>query len=60
VQGEVLSEKVVWQMLRPYATAASVPGVAPHDCRRTAAKLCRAPKPDRGPTSGIPRPPTSA
>jgi integrase len=42
VQGEVLSEKVVWQMLRPYAEAAGVPGIAPHDCRRTAAKLCRA------------------
>jgi site-specific recombinase XerD len=42
VQGEVLSEKVVWQMLRPYAAAAGVPGIAPHDCRRTAAKLCRA------------------
>jgi site-specific recombinase XerD len=42
VQGEALSEKVVWQMLRPYATAAGVPGIAPHDCRRTAAKLCRA------------------
>jgi integrase len=42
VQGTVLSEKVVWQMLRPYAVAAGVPGIAPHDCRRTAAKLCRA------------------
>ena len=42
VQGDVLSEKVVWQMLRPYAVAAGVPGIAPHDCRRTAAKLCRA------------------
>jgi site-specific recombinase XerD len=42
VQGEALSEKVVWQMLRPYAAAAGVPGIAPHDCRRTAAKLCRA------------------
>jgi integrase len=42
VQGKVLSEKVVWQMLRPYAAAAGVPGIAPHDCRRTAAKLCRA------------------
>jgi site-specific recombinase XerD len=41
VAGEVLSEKVVWQMLRPYAAAAGVPGIAPHDCRRTAAKLCR-------------------
>jgi integrase len=42
VQGEVLSEKVVWQMLRPYASTAGIPGIAPHDCRRTAAKLCRA------------------
>ena len=42
VQGEALSEKVVWQMLRPYATAAGVPGIAPHDARRTCAKLCRA------------------
>ena len=37
-----MSEKVVWQLLQPYATAAGVPGIAPHDCRRTCAKLCRA------------------
>ena len=37
-----MSEKVVWQLLQPYATAAAVPGIAPHDCRRTCAKLCRA------------------
>src|SRR5580698_2316091 len=42
VTGERLGEKVVWQMLRQYATAAGVPGIAPHDCRRTCAKLCRA------------------
>jgi integrase len=42
VPGPGLSENVVWQMLRPYAAAAGVPGIAPHDCRRTAAKLCRA------------------
>ena len=42
VQGDVLSEKVIWQMLKPYAKAAGVAGIAPHDCRRTAAKLCRA------------------
>src|ERR1017187_9806757 len=41
-QGEVLSEKVVWQMLRPYAKAAGVPGIAPHDARRSCAKFCRA------------------
>ena len=37
-----LSEKVVWQHIRPYAIAAGVPGIAPHDCRRTCAKLGRA------------------
>jgi site-specific recombinase XerD len=42
VAGEVLSEKVVWQLLRPYAAATDVAGLAPHDLRRTAAKLCRA------------------
>jgi integrase/recombinase XerD len=40
--GAALSEKVVWQMLRPYAAAAGIPGIAPHACWRTAAKLCRA------------------
>ena len=40
--GVGLSEKVVWQLLQPYALAAGVPGIAPHDCRRTCAKLCRA------------------
>jgi integrase len=42
VAGERLGEKVVWQMLKPYAEAAGVPGIAPHDLRRTCAKLCRA------------------
>jgi integrase len=42
VRATALSEKVVWQLIRPYAEAASVPGIAPHDCRRTCAKLCRA------------------
>jgi integrase len=37
-----LSEKVIWQLVRPYAAQAGVPGIAPHDCRRTCAKLCRA------------------
>jgi hypothetical protein len=37
-----LSEKVVWQLIQPYAKAAGVAGIAPHDCRRTCAKLCRA------------------
>jgi integrase len=42
VQPATLSEKVVWQLLQGYATAAGVPGIAPHDLRRTCAKLCRA------------------
>jgi len=42
LQGDRLSEKVVWQLLRPYAAAAGVAGIAPHDLRRTTAKLCRA------------------
>ena len=41
-QATALSEKVVWQLLQPYAVAAGVPGIAPHDCHRTCAKLCRA------------------
>jgi integrase len=36
VRKTALSEKVVWQLIRPYADAAGVPGIAPHDCRRYA------------------------
>ena len=42
VRETALNEKVVWQLIRPYAEAAGVAGIAPHDCRRTCAKLCRA------------------
>ena len=42
VGGERLGEKVVWQLIKPYAEAAGVPGIAPHDLRRTCGKLCRA------------------
>jgi integrase len=42
VTGDRLGEKVVWQMLRHYAAAVGVPGIAPHELRRTCAKLCRA------------------
>jgi integrase/recombinase XerD len=42
VTGESLGEKVVWQLIKPYAEAAGVPGISPHDLRRTCAKLCRA------------------
>jgi site-specific recombinase XerD len=42
VTGDALGEKVVWQLIKPYAEAAGVPGIAPDDLRRTCAKLCRA------------------
>ncbi len=42
VTGERLGEKVVWQLLKAYAADVGVPGIAPHDLRRTCAKLCRA------------------
>src|SRR6478736_1175230 len=42
VQGAALSEKVIWQLLQGYAVATSLPGIAPHDLRRTCAKMCRA------------------
>ena len=42
VTGDRLGEKVVWQLIKPYAEASGVPGIAPHDLRRTCAKLCRA------------------
>jgi len=42
ITAERLTEKVVWQLLQPYATAAGVPGIAPHDLRRSCAKMCRA------------------
>jgi len=42
ITGQGLGEKVVWQLIKPYAEVAGVPGIAPHDLRRTCAKLCRA------------------
>jgi integrase len=42
VQGAALSEKVVWQLLQGYAAAVGSAGIAPHDLRRTCAKMCRA------------------
>lgn len=42
VVGDRLGEKVIWQMLREYAAELGIHGLAPHDLRRTCAKLCRA------------------
>src|ERR1700687_3690946 len=41
-QGGRMSAEGVWELLQPYATAAGVPGIAPHDLRRSCAKMCRA------------------
>ncbi len=38
--GGSLSEKAVWQLVRTYSTAAGLPRLMPHDCRRSCAKLC--------------------
>lgn len=40
--GTGLTEKVVWQVVQQYANEAGLAHVAPHDLRRTCAKLCRA------------------
>jgi site-specific recombinase XerD len=42
IWGSGLTEKVIWQVLQEYAQAAGLPEIAPHDMRRTCAKLCRA------------------
>src|ERR1035438_3923135 len=38
VDGERMTEKVVWQLLRPYALAAGVPGIAPRSEERRVGK----------------------
>jgi hypothetical protein len=40
---ERLGEKVVWQMLQQHAVAIGALGVAPHELRRTRAKLAEQP-----------------
>jgi integrase/recombinase XerD len=42
VWGDGLTEKVIWQVVEQYATEAGLANIAPHDLRRTSAKLCRA------------------
>lgn len=38
---EGITEKVVWWVVREYGAKIGVPDLAPHDLRRTCAKLCR-------------------
>ena len=40
VWGSGLSEKVVWHVVRQYARRAGIEILAPHDLRRTCARLC--------------------
>jgi site-specific recombinase XerD len=40
VWGSGLSEKVVWHVVRQYARKAGIEKLAPHDLRRTCARLC--------------------
>ena len=40
--GEGLTEKAVWHVVREYARKAGIEKLAPHDLRRTCARLCHA------------------
>jgi len=40
--GEGLTEKAVWHVVREYASKAGIERLAPHDLRRTCARLCHA------------------
>jgi site-specific recombinase XerD len=37
---EGITEKTIWHVVKRYAVTASVPNLAPHNCRRTCARLC--------------------
>ena len=41
VLGEGISEKAIWHVVRSSALKVGVPALAPHDLRRTCARLCR-------------------
>jgi integrase len=40
--GDTLTEKAVWHVVREYARKAGIERLAPHDLRRTCARLCHA------------------
>jgi integrase/recombinase XerD len=42
IYGDGVTANVVWAIVRSYATQVRAPRLAPHDLRRTCAKLCRA------------------
>jgi len=39
--GDGISEKVVWQVVKHYARKLGIARLAPHDLRRSCARLCR-------------------
>jgi integrase len=41
VLGDGISEKAIWHVVRSSASKIGVPALAPHDLRRTCARLCR-------------------
>ena len=41
VLGDGISEKAIWHVVRSSASKVGVPALAPHDLRRTCARLCR-------------------
>jgi len=41
VFGDGISEKAIWHVVRSSASKAGIPVLAPHDLRRTCARLCR-------------------
>src|SRR5580765_7202208 len=42
VWGEGITEKVVWHVVKEFAAKLGVPKLAPHDLRRSCARLCHA------------------
>jgi site-specific recombinase XerD len=40
--GDEMTEKVVWHIVKEYAASVGLPKVAPHDLRRSCARLCHA------------------
>jgi hypothetical protein len=42
VWGNGITEKVIWHIVKGYAKSAGIQEFAPHDCRRSCARLCHA------------------
>lgn len=40
--GDGITEKVIWHVVKKHAAAVGMEKLAPHDCRRTCARLCHA------------------